>query len=347
MELGVYTFGDITPDPNTHRAISIPQRYAEVLAAAKLADQVGLDVFGVGEHHRLDIPISSPAAVMAAIAGGTKRIRLTSAVTVLSTLDPVRVFQDFATVDLLSGGRAELIAGRGAFTESFALFGDDIANYDALFAEKLDLLLKLNDSERVTWQGRFRPPLNNFEISPRPAGKLPIWLGVGGNPESALRAGDLGLPLILANITQPPANFIGQIAAYRQRHAEKGHDASTLKVAIATHVHVAKDSQTALEEFYPHYSAYFREHAPRTNLAGEISHDVYEKRASPTGPIFVGSPQQIIDKLMYERELFALDRFLGQVDIGGLPYAKVAKSIELLATQVLPAIRRPAPVGVN
>jgi alkanesulfonate monooxygenase SsuD/methylene tetrahydromethanopterin reductase-like flavin-dependent oxidoreductase (luciferase family) len=289
----------------------------------------------------LDIPISSPAAIMAAIAGATKRIRLTSAVTVLSTLDPVRVFQDFATVDLLSGGRAEVIAGRGAFIESFALFGDDIADYDALFAEKIDLLLRLNDSERVTWQGRFRPRLSNSEISPRPVSKLPIWLGVGGNPESALRAGFLGLPLILANITQPPANFVGQISAYRQRHSERGHDASTLKVAIATHVHVAKNSQTALNEFYPHYSAYFREHAPHANLAGEISRDVYERRAAATGPIFVGSPQQVIDKLMYERELFALDRFLGQVDIGGLPYAKVAKSIELLATEVLPAIRHP------
>jgi alkanesulfonate monooxygenase SsuD/methylene tetrahydromethanopterin reductase-like flavin-dependent oxidoreductase (luciferase family) len=346
MELGIFTFGDITPDPNTGHAISVSQRYAEILAAAKLADEAGLDVFGVGEHHRLDLPISSPAAVIATIAGGTKRIRLTSAVTVLSALDPVRVFQDFATVDLLSGGRAEVIAGRGAFTESFALFGHDIADYDALFAEKLDLLLKLNDSKRVTWQGRFRPPLNNSEISPRPVGKLPIWLGAGGNPESSLRAGDLGLPLILANIFQPPANFVGQIAAYRQRHAERGHDPSSLKVAVATHVHLAKDSQTALNEFYAHYSAYFREHAPRPDFAGEISREVYEKRAGPTGPILVGSPQQIIDKLMYERELFAHDRFLGEVDIGGLPYAEVAKSIELLATIVLPAMRKSAPAGV-
>jgi alkanesulfonate monooxygenase SsuD/methylene tetrahydromethanopterin reductase-like flavin-dependent oxidoreductase (luciferase family) len=345
MELGIYTFGDITPDPTTGRAISTTQRYAEILAAAKLADETGLHVFGVGEHHRLDLPISSPAVVMAAIAGGTKRIRLSSAVTILSTLDPVRVFQDFATVDLLSGGRAELIAGRGAFIESFSLFGDDFANYDALFAEKLDLLLKISDSERVTWNGRFRSSLSNSQISPRPAGKLPIWLGVGGNPESALRAGELGLPVILANISQPPANFVSQIAAYRQRHGERGHDASTLKVAIATHVHVAKDSQMALDEFYPHYSAYFREHAPRANLSGEVPRDVYEKRAGPGGPILVGSPQQIIDKLMYERELFAHDRFLGQVDIGGLPYTKVARSIELLATQVLPAINRPSPAG--
>ena len=347
MELGLYTFGDITPDPGTGRAIPVQQRYAEILAAAKLADEAGLDVFGVGEHHRLDLPISSPAAVMAAVAAGTKRIRLTSAVTILSTLDPVRVFQDFATVDLLSGGRAELIAGRGAYIESFALFGEDMADYDALFAEKLDLLLALNKSERITWQGRFRRPLSDAQISPRPLAKLPIWLGAGGNPETMLRAADLGLPVILANISQPPANFAGQIAAYRQRHAERGHEAATRKVAIATHAHVAKDSQTALNEFYPHYSAYFREHAPRANLAGEVSRDVYEKRASATGPIFVGSPQQIIDKLMYERELFAHDRFLAQVDIGGLPYAKVAQTIELLATRVLPAIRRPAPARVD
>ena len=305
MELGLYTFGDVTPDPHTGRAIGISQRYAEVLAAAKLADEAGLDVFGVGEHHRLDIPISSPAAVMAAVAAGTKRIRLTSAVTVLSTLDPVRVFQDFATVDLLSGGRAEIIAGRGAFTESFPLFGADLSDYDALFAEKLDLLLKLNESERVTWQGCFRPPLSDAEISPRPIGKLPIWVGVGGTPDSALRAGELGLPVILANITQPPANFAGQIAAYRRRYAERGHDAGNLRVAIATHVHVARDSQTALEEFYPHYSAYFREHLRRANPAGDVPRSVFEQRAGAKGPIFVGSPQQVVDKLLYERELFA------------------------------------------
>jgi len=342
--------------PSVETALRDPQlRYVEAVVADVVLGEgrmSGIELIPALRREDVRAPVVlvtafAVAPIMAAIAGTTKRIRLTSAVTILSTLDPVRVFQDFATVDLLSGGRAEVIAGRGAFIESFALFGDDIADYDALFAEKLDLLLKLNEGERVTWRGRFRAPLSNSEISPRPVGKLPIWLGVGGNPESALRAGDLGLPLILANITRPPANFAGQIAAYRQRHAERGHDASTLKVAIATHVHVAKDSQTAFKEFYPHYSAYFREHAPRADLMGEISRDVYEKRAGAAGPILVGSPQQIIDKLIYERELFAHDRFLGQVDIGGLPYAKVAKSIELLATQVLPAMRRPAPDGVD
>src|ERR1700735_3762677 len=191
MDLGLYTFGDLTPDPHTGVAVSAAQRCAEIVAAAKLADAAGFDVFGVGEHHRLDMAISSPAVVMAALAQATTRIRLTSAVTVLSTLDPVRVFQDFATVDLLSGGRAEIIAGRGAFTESFPLFGADLSDYDALFAEKLDLLLKLNESARVTWQGRFRPPLQDAEVSPRPLGKLPIWVGIGGTPDSAARAGEL------------------------------------------------------------------------------------------------------------------------------------------------------------
>ena len=255
----------------------------------------------------------------------------------------MRVFQDFATVDLVSNGRAEIIAGRGAYIESFALFGADMADYDALFAEKLDLLIKLNESERVTWQGRFRAALDDAQISPRPVAKLPIWLGAGGNPATMLHAAELGLPVILANISQPPANFVDQIAAYRRRHAEKGHDAGARKVAIATHAHIAKDSQSARDEFYPHYSAYFRAHVPRANLAGEVPRELYDQRAAATGPIFVGSPQQIVDKIMYERELFGHDRFLAQVDIGGLPYAKVARSIELLATHVLPALRSAAP----
>ena len=340
MELGLYTFGDVTPNPHTGGAVSAAQRCAEIVAAAKLADEAGFDVFGVGEHHRLDMAISSPAVVMAAIAQATTRIRLTSAVTVLSTLDPVRVFQDFATVDLLSGGRAEVTAGRGAFTESFPLFGYDTADYDALFAEKLDLLVKLNRGKRITWRGRFRPPLADAEISPQPVDTLSIWVGLGGNPDSALRAADYGLPVILANITKPPATFAGQIAAYRQRHAERGHAADKRKVAIATHLHVAKDSQTAIEEFYPYYNAYFSGHAPRRDLPRGVSRNIYDERLGAQGPIFVGSPQQIVDKLMYERELFGHDRFVAQVDLGGKPYPLVAQCIELLAEKVMPALPR-------
>jgi len=318
MEFGLYTFGDITPDPQTGRAAGVAQRYREIVAAAKLADEAGFAIFGIGEHHRLDVAISSPAVVMAAIAGLTKRIRLTSAVTVLSTLDPVRVFQDFATVDLLSGGRAEIIAGRGAYLESFPLFGADMDAYDALFAEKLDLLLKLGHGERVTWEGRFRPPLREAEISPRPVDKLPVWLGVGGTAESARRAAARGLPIVLANISQPPANFADQIADYRRRHAEAGHDAKTRRVAVATHLYVASDSQAARDEFYPYYRAYFSSHAARPYAARDVPRDVFETRAAAHGPIFVGSPQEIIDKLGYERALFGHDRFLAQLDLVGV-----------------------------
>jgi alkanesulfonate monooxygenase SsuD/methylene tetrahydromethanopterin reductase-like flavin-dependent oxidoreductase (luciferase family) len=339
MELGLYTFGDVTPDPQTGRAASVQERYAGILAAAKLADEAGLEVFGIGEHHRLDVAIASPAVVMAAIASITKRIRLTSAVTVLSTLDPVRVYQDFASVDVLSGGRAELIAGRGAYIESFPLFGAAMDDYDALFAEKLALLLRLDKDERVTWEGRFRTALKDAEISPRPLNKLPIWLGVGGTADSARRAADHGLPIVLANISQPPANFAGQIAEYRQRYEAAGHDPKNRRVAVATHLYVAPDSQTARDEFYPHYRAYFASHAARPYFSRDVPRDVFETRAAPHGPIFVGSPQEVVDKLGYERSLFGHDRFLAQIDIGGLPDTKVSRSIELLATEVLPAIR--------
>jgi probable LLM family oxidoreductase len=341
LEIGVYTFADITPDPATGRAIGVPERMREILAAAKLADEAGLDVFGVGEHHRLDLAISSPPVVMAAIAGATTRIRLASAVTILSTADPVQVFEDFATVDLVSGGRAEIIVGRGAFVESFPLFGFDLADYDALFAEKLDLLMKLRAGSRVTWKGRFRPPLDDAEISPRPVqDELPIWAGTGGNPESAANAARLGLPLTLANITLPPVSLAPQVADYKRIGAEAGHDPARLRVSLAGHMHVDDESQAARDNFYPHYSAYFLHHAPRRNYAREIPREEFDRRAGPDGPLFVGSPQEIVDKMLWERELFGHQRYLAQVDIGGLPYAKVARSIELLAGKVLPVLRR-------
>jgi probable LLM family oxidoreductase len=341
LEIGVYTFADITPDPSTGRAISVGERLKEVLAAAKLADEVGLDVFGVGEHHRLDLAISAPAVVMAAIAGATMRIRLTSAVTILSTADPVHVFEDFATADIVSGGRAEIIVGRGAFVESFPLFGFDLADYDALFAEKLELLIKLNEAPRITWQGRFRPPLNDAEISPRPAQpELPIWAGTGGNPESAANAGRLGLPMTLANISLPPAELAPQVADYKRIGAEAGHDPQRLRVGLAGHMHIEEDSQAARDNFYPRYAAYFLHHAPKQGYVREIPRQEFDKRAGPEGPLFVGSPQEIVDKIMWERELFRHQRYLAQIDIGGLPYASVAKTIELLGEKVLPVLKR-------
>jgi probable LLM family oxidoreductase len=341
LEFGLYTFGELTPDARTGRAISAQQRLADILAAAKLADAAGFDVFAVGEHHRLDMPIAATAVVLSAIAAQTKAIRLASAVTILSTADPVRVFEDFATVDVISGGRAEIIAGRGVFTESFPLFGFDLADYDALFAEKLELLMKLNAAERVTWQGRFRAPLNDAQIPPRPVnGRLPIWVGTGGTKSSVERAGVLGLPLALANISVPPAQLAPLAGVYRQAGLQAGHAPSDLRISIGSHLHVAGNSQTALDEFYPHYAGYFRNHTPSQYRAREIGRTDYDALAAPHGALFVGSAQQIIDKILYEHELFGHQRFLAQIDIGGLPFSSVARVIELFAAQVAPAIRK-------
>jgi probable LLM family oxidoreductase len=346
MEIGLYTFGELTPHWTDGRRIGAEQRLREVLAAAKLADAAGLDVFALGEHHRLDFAIAATPVVLAAIAQVTARVRLASAVTILPTADPVRVFEDFATLDLLSGGRAEVIAGRGVFTESFPLFGYDLADQDALFAEKLDLLLRLNAAERVTWQGRFRPALHDAPIPPRPAqGRLPIWVGTGGTPGSVVRAGALGLPLALANIGLPPAQLAPMVELYRRAGSEAGHGAADLKVAVAGHLHVQKNSQDAMRTFYPHYAGYFRNHAPDQYRAREISPDAYQQLASPEGALFVGSPQQIVDKILHGHGLFRHQRFLAQIDIGGLPYAKVAEVIELFATQVAPAVQRELAAG--
>lgn len=340
FEFGLYSFGDLTP-AQAGQPGGAQRRLSEILAAAKLADGAGFDVFAIGEHHRLDMPIAATAVVLAAIAAQTKNIRLASAVTILSTADPVRVFEEFATVDLISGGRAEIIAGRGVFTELFPLFGYDLADYDALFAEKLDLLRKLDAGERVTWQGRFRSSLDDAPIPPRPVqARLPIWLGTGGTPSSVERAARLGLPLALANISVPPEKLAPLTALYRRAGAQAGHDAGELKISIASHLHVAANAQEALDTFYPHYAGYFRDHTPSQYRAREITRADYDALAGPNGALFVGSPQQIVDKILYEHELFGHQRFLAQIDIGGLPFAAVARVIELVATRVAPEVRR-------
>jgi alkanesulfonate monooxygenase SsuD/methylene tetrahydromethanopterin reductase-like flavin-dependent oxidoreductase (luciferase family) len=253
----------------------------------------------------------------------------------------VTVFEDFSTVDLISGGRTEIIAGRGIFTESFPLFGYELEDSDELFAEKLELLMKLNAAERVTWQGRFRSPLRDAPIPPRPAQtRLPIWAGSGGTKSSIERAGALGLPLALANISMPPAKLAPMADLYRHAGRQAGHSASDLRMSLSTHLHMDENSQDALNEFYPRYAGYFLSHTPSQYRAVEITRAEYDMRASPHGALFVGSPQQIIDKIMYQRELFGHQRFLAQIDIGGLPFANVARVIELLATKVAPIARQ-------
>ncbi len=339
FEIGLFTFGEITADPVTGRPIDPAVRLREFIELAKIADEAGLDVFGVGEHHRPDFAIASPAVVLAAIAQATERIRLTSTVTVLSTADPVKVFEDFTAVDLISGGRAEITAGRGAYTESFPLFGHDLSDYDELFEEKLDLLLRLNLNEHVTWSGRHRAPLDDAGVYPRPVQpELPVWIAVGGTPASVVRAGRHGLPLYLAILGQPE-RFAPLAELYRQTAADAGHTPEALRVGVTSHFYIEPTSQGAQDTFYPYYSRYIGNNMP--GARGQLlPRDAFDAWAGPGGALFAGSPQQVIDKILWEHELLGHDRFLAQIGLGGLPFAATARSIELLATDVLPTIRR-------
>jgi probable LLM family oxidoreductase len=339
MELGIYSFGEATPDPQTGDTISAGERLRRLLEEIELADRVGLDVFGVGEHHRREFVVSSPAVVLAAAATRTKRIRLTSAVTVLSSDDPIRVFQDFATLDLISGGRAEIMAGRGSFIESFPLFGYDLADYDALFEEKLQLLLKLRENVRITWSGRFRPPLDDLPVYPRPLQEpLPIWVAVGGHPESVVRAARLGLPLALAIIGGEPRRFVPLIDLYRQAARRAGHDPAKLPVSINSHGLIEDDSDQAADDAYAAYS-YVMAKIGRERGWPPPTRAQFDAERGPQGANLVGDAEEVAAKIVYEHELFGFDRFLIQMSVGTLPHEKVLRSIELLGTKVAPAVR--------
>ncbi|MFK9094015.1 LLM class flavin-dependent oxidoreductase [Bacillus salipaludis] len=341
IEIGIYTLADIGPDPLTSKTITSKERVKEIIQAAKLADEAGLDVFGVGEHHRLDYASSSPAVLLAAIAQVTNQIRLTSTTSVLSTLDPVRLFEDFATLDLLSDGRAEILAGRGAFIDSFPLFGYSTNDYDELFEEHMELLLQLTENETVTWSGKFRSSLRNAEISPRPVQeKLPIWIGVGGTPESAVRAGRFGVGMALAILGGNPRRFKPLVDLYRQAGLAAGHSLETLKVGVTGHAYIAKTTQQAKDEFYPYYSNYWGYVNRQRGMGTRMSRNDFEQMASPDTALFVGSPQQIVEKILQQHELFGHQRFLAQLDIGGQPFKNVAEGIELLATKIAPIVRR-------
>jgi probable LLM family oxidoreductase len=336
MEIGVYSFGEV-PDSSAPTAA---QRLRDLIEEIELADQVGLDVFGVGEHHRADFVVSTPAVVLAAAAERTKNIRLTSAVTVLSSDDPVRVFQDFATLDLLSGGRAEIMPGRGSFIESFPLFGYDLDAYDELFSSKLDLLLRLRESERVTWSGKHRPALDNLAVYPRPLQEpLPIWIAVGGSPQSVVRAGRLGLPLALAIIGGEAERFAPFVELYRQSALQAGHDPERLPVSINSPAFVADTSQQAADESYPAF-ALMMNRIGRERGWGPMSRGQFEQLRSPRGALAVGSPQQVIEKILYQHQIFGHQRFLAQLSIGPMSHDKVMRAIELLGTVVAPAVRK-------
>ena len=334
MEFGLYTFADVGPE------IDPALRLRNLLEEIELADQLGLDVFGVGEHHRPDYAVSSPAVALAAAAARTKNIRLTSAVTVLSSDDPVRVFQAFATLDLISGGRAEIMAGRGSFIESFPLFGYDLDDYDELFSEKLELLLKLRDSERVTWSGKHRAPLDDAGVYPRPLQRpLPVWIAVGGTPQSVVRAAVLGLPLAIAIIGGEPERFAPLVRLYREAARRAGHDSARLPVSINSHTYVAETSQQASDEYFPTYAAMMNR-IGRERGWPPMGRGQFEMGRSPRGALVVGSPEEVAEKILLQHEFFGHQRFMAQISVGALPHERVMRSIEMFGTEVAPAVRK-------
>lgn len=339
MELGLYTFVEHTPD-RSGAIVPREQRIANLLEEAQLADDVGLDCFGVGEHHRPDYLASTPAVLLAAIAARTKRIKLSSAVTVLSSDDPVRVWQEFSTLDLISNARAEIIAGRGSFIESFPLFGYNLDDYNELFAEKLGLLLALRDNERVTWQGRFRAPLRDQPVYPKPVqAKMPIWIAVGGTPQSVVRAATLGLPMALAIIGGSPERFVAYTDLYREAWAKAGHDAAALQLSINSHGFLADTTAQAAEIAFHPYMLQMGKIGRERGWPPPTKHQ-YDAERSPKGAVLIGDPQAVIDKILWEHELFGMTRFTLQMSVGSLPHRELLRAIELYGTIVAPAVRK-------
>ncbi len=344
MQLGIDSFAATVSDPSRGLVLSPAERMHNLIDEIAFADQVGLDVFGVGEHHRAEFLDSAPVVILSAAAALTKKIRLTSAVTVLSAADPVRVFQEFATLDLISGGRAEIVAGRGSFVESFPLFGLRIEDYDALFAEKLELLLRLRDETNVTWSGDFRPALNGQAVYPRPLqNPLPIWVGVGGTPASFVRAGMLGLPLMVAIIGGQPARFRPLIDLYREAGRRAGHPPDQLKVGLHLIGFLADTTDEAADEFFPGYQHTFTEIGKERGWQ-PATRAQFDAQRSPTGAYLIGDPALVAEKILYINDaLGGISRITFQMSVSTLAHTKMRRAIELLGTKVSPLVRKSLP----
>ena len=339
MELGLTSFAETLPDPLTGELVGHGERLRQVLEEIEKAEEVGLDVYGLGEHHRPDFAASAPAVVLAAAAARTQSIRLSPAVVILSTDDPVRVFQQYATLDLLSNGRAELLVGRGSFIESFPLFGYDLADYDELFAEKLDLLLTIRDNEIVEWSGRFRPPIRGQGIYPRPQqDPFPIWVGVGGNPASMVRAARRGLPVALAIIGGDPRRFARLAEIHRATLREYGYDPSRVPLAVHAHGYVADSSDQAADEYFPSYAL------AMTKIGQErgwppMTRAHFEAMRRPEGSLVIGDPEEVATKILRWKEILGISRFMLHISVGTMPHDKVLRAIELFGTKVAPLVR--------
>lgn len=336
MEFGLYTLGDHIANPFTGKRISAQQRIQEIIELAKLAEQAGLDFFSVGESHQDYFTTQAHSVVLAAIAQATNNIKIGSSSTIISTSDPVRVYEDFAAIDLISDGRAEIIAGRASRIGLFDLLGYDVQDYEALFEEKFNLLLQINENEKLSWEGQYRAPLKDAKVLPRPKDNtLPIWRAVGGTPASAMKAGYTGVPMMLATLGGPASAFKNVIDAYRETAKRSGHDTAELPVGVTGFFHVAETSQDALKQIYP----YINEGMKLTNGQG-FPKQAFAQAKDKRSVINVGSPQEVIEKILYQYELFGHQRYLAQMDFGGVPFEQLAKNIEVIAEEILPAIRK-------
>jgi probable LLM family oxidoreductase len=341
IEIGISTFLETTPDPVTGEVISHAERLRNAVEEIVLADQVGLDVYGIGEHHRADYAGTSPAVVLAAAAAMTKRIRLTSAVTVLSSDDPVRVYQAFSTLDGISNGRAEIMAGRGSFIESFPLFGYSLDHYDELFDEKLELLLAIRASEKVTWRGGHRPAIDNLGVYPRSVqSPLPVWIASGGSAQSAVRAGMLGLPIVFAIIGGMPESFAPLVALYKEAAMKAGHDPDKLSIATHSHGFVGETTEQAADLFFPSTQAQMNVIGRERGWGQNYNRGTFDAARSIRGALYVGDPEYVAEKIILLRKNLGITRFFLHVNVGTMPHREVMRSIELLGTRVAPLVRQ-------
>ena len=338
MEFGIGMFGDLSYDINTNTYRDVSTKLNEIIQQVQLMDQVGIDVFAIGEHHRPDYAVSSPEILLAAVATVTKNIKLASGVTVLSSAEPVKVYQDFSTIDLISKGRAEIFVGRGSFIESFPLFGYELSDYNQLFEEKLDLLLKINNEENITWNGTLRAPMKNQTVYPRAFnnGKLPIWIAVGGTPESVLRAAKLGLPLIVAIIGGMPKGFRNLIEFYKQEYLRAGHHLDDMQIAVHSHTFVSEDPKVIDDYFYNYKNQMDRIGASRG--WAPFTKMQFDGGRSKDGALFIGSPNEVADKINDIKEMFGLTRFIAHMDVGDPSHDNMLKSIELFGDKVKPQV---------
>lgn len=337
FEIGIHTLGERL-DVGTNNFKSAEKRIKEVIEMAVIADEAGLDVFGIGEHHRPDFVTSSHTLLLAAVAQATSNIKITSGVSVIGTTDPVRLYEDFATIDLISGGRAELILGRGAFVESFGLFGYHLNDYDELFDEKLKLFLKIKEEEYVTWSGKFRTPLRDAGIFPRAKSDLPVWIGVGGTPQSAVRAGTLGLNMSLGILAGSADRIKPLTDLYWNSAKNAGHDLSKLRVSVSGHAYVAGTNEQAIEEYFPHYKRYADYFAKERGLSFDITKEGLAYQLAPSDVLALGNPETLAAKIIYQHKLYGHTRFSGQVDMGGQSLSNIRKAIYLLKDEVLPIV---------